>query len=115
MGENMCVAWCHQYGVPAMAVRLEHTYGPTMDLNNDRRVFAEFVADIVNRRDIVMKSDGLSERTFCYAADAMDGFLRVLLKGKAGETYNIGNMEAHSSVRTWPKPWFRCFQRWVSR
>jgi len=99
MGENMCVAWCHQYGVPAMAVRLEHTYGPTMDLNNDHRVFAEFVADVVNRRDIVLKSDGLAERTFCYAADAMDGFLRVLLKGNAGQTYNIGNMGAHSSVR----------------
>lgn len=99
MGENMCVAWSHQYGVPAMAVRLEHTYGPTMDLNNDHRVFAEFVADVVNRRDIVLKSDGLAERTFCYAADAMDGFLRVLLKGKAGETYNVGNMGAHSSIK----------------
>jgi nucleoside-diphosphate-sugar epimerase len=99
MGESMCVAWSNQFGLSAMSVRLVHTYGPTLDLNNDHRVFAEFVADIVNGRDIVMKSDGLAERGFCYSADAMDGFLRVLLKGKTGESYNIGNMGAHSSIK----------------
>lgn len=98
MAENMCKCWNHQYKVPTVVVRPEHTYGPTMDLENDRRVFAEFVSDVVNNMDIVVKSDGLSVRTFCYISDATKGFFRVLLDGVRGETYNVGNMEGQISI-----------------
>ena len=74
-------------------VRPDHTYGPTMDLENDHRVFAEFVSDVVNNKNIVIKSDGLPVRTFCYISDATDGFFRVLLNGAPGESYHISNNE----------------------
>ncbi len=90
MGENLCASWHHQYGVPAVIARPFHTYGPGMALN-DGRVFADFVADIVGRQDIVMRSDGLAERAFCYLSDATAGFLTVLLRGEPGQAYNVGN------------------------
>jgi nucleoside-diphosphate-sugar epimerase len=96
-GETMCVSWKHQYGVPSVIVRPFHTYGPGMDLS-DGRVFADFVNDVVNGRDIVMMSDGLAQRAFCYLADATLGFLTVLLRGAAGEAYNIGNDRAEISI-----------------
>lgn len=98
MGETMCVSWLHQFGVPAKVVRPFHTYGPGMQLD-DGRVFADFVADIVNRRNIVMKSDGSAMRAFCYLADATVAFFTVLLHGKNGEAYNVGNDEAEHSIR----------------
>ena len=88
-GETLCVSWHHQYGVPAKIIRLFHTYGPGMNLA-DGRVFADFVSDIIHNRDIVMKSDGKQTRAFCYLADAIAGVLVVLLKGTAGEAYNVG-------------------------
>ncbi len=97
MGETMCVAWHAQYGVPARVARPFHTYGPGMSLD-DGRVFADFVADIVAGRDIVMKSDGRATRAFCYLADAAAGFFTVLLKGTSGEAYNVGNDKAESSI-----------------
>ena len=88
-GETLC-ACCHaQFGVPAKIVRISHTYGPGMDLQ-DGRVFADFVADVVARRNIVMKSDGSARRPFCYLADAVTGFFTVLLRGRPGEAYNVG-------------------------
>jgi len=92
MGETMCVAWAQQFGVPAKIVRPFHTYGPGMRLD-DGRVFADFVADIVQDRDIVMKSDGRATRAFCYLADATVGFFTVLLTGATGQAYNIGSTE----------------------
>jgi len=56
------------------------------------------VADIVNNRDIVMKSDGRAIRAFCYLADATAGFFTVLLRGGDAEAYNVGNAEAAISV-----------------
>ncbi|MES2217675.1 MAG: NAD-dependent epimerase/dehydratase family protein [Pseudomonadota bacterium] len=96
-GENMCVSYAHQYGLSVKIVRPFHTYGPGLKLN-DGRVFADFVADVVRQRDIVMLSDGLAVRAFCYLADATLGFFTVLLKGKNATAYNIGNPDCKSSV-----------------
>jgi nucleoside-diphosphate-sugar epimerase len=95
--ETLCACWHAQFGVPAKIVRLSHTYGPGMELN-DGRVFADFVADIVAGRDIVLKSDGSARRPFCYLADATVAFFAVLLLGKSGEAYNVGS-DLESSIR----------------
>jgi nucleoside-diphosphate-sugar epimerase len=89
-GETLCACWHAQFGVPARIVRLSHTYGPGMDLG-DGRVFADFVADIVAERDIVLKSDGSARRPFCYLSDATVAFFKVLLEGNSGEAYNVGS------------------------
>lgn len=98
IGETMCAAWSHQFGLHTNVVRPFHTYGPGMALD-DGRVFADFVADVLAKRDIVLKSDGLARRPFCYIADATLGFLTVLLKGKFAQAYNVANPYAEISMR----------------
>lgn len=97
MGENICVSYHVQYGVPAKIIRPFHTYGPGMALD-DGRVFADFVANVVNRQDIVMMSDGSAIRPFCYLRDATLGFLTVLVKGENGQAYNVGNPNEEHSI-----------------
>jgi len=98
MGENLCASYASEYGIPASSVRISHTYGPTMNLRGDSRVFAEFVRNIVDCEDIVMKSDGSAKRAFCYISDATDAFLRILLCGAPGQVYNMCNDEAFVSI-----------------
>lgn len=95
--EVMGVAWAHQFGLHVGVVRPFHTYGPGVALG-DGRVFADFVADIVAGRNIVMRSEGTAVRAFCYVADAIEGFFTVLLKGRSGVAYNIGNEDAALSI-----------------
>lgn len=99
MGETLCRAFFSQYGVPAKVVRIAHTYGPTLDLGNDQRMFSEFVNCIVHNKDIEMKSDGTAERMFCYIVDATDAFLRILYRGESGEAYNMFNNTQMISVK----------------
>lgn len=99
MGESICKAFCVQYGMPVKIVRLGHTYGPTMDLDNDKRVFSEFVSNIVKNKNIEIKSDGLPVRAFCYLVDAILGFFDVLFDGVDGEAYNIANRNGLISIR----------------
>jgi UDP-glucuronate decarboxylase len=98
VGETMCVSWGKQYGLHVNVVRPFHTYGPGLALN-DGRVFADFVAKALEGKDIVLKSDGLTKRSFCYISDATIGFLIVLLSGKDAEAYNIGNPETEISIK----------------
>ena len=99
MGETLCSCFSREYNVPVNIARIGHTYGPTMDFENDPRVFASFIKSILNGEDIVMLSDGTTKRPFCYIADAVAAFLILLLKGEPGEAYNVCNTKEFLSIR----------------
>lgn len=97
-GEALCAIWRRQYGVNASVIRISHTYGPTMDITRDSRVFAEFVSDVVHGRNITLKSDGSAVRPFCYLSDAVEGILRVLLAPAPEPCYLLAGKE-YLSIR----------------
>jgi UDP-glucuronate decarboxylase len=97
MGENMCVSYASQFGVPAKIVRVFHTYGPGMPLN-DGRVFVDFVSNVLQGRDIEMHSDGSARRAYCYLTDATIAYFMILLTGVSGQSYNVGNPAEEYSV-----------------
>lgn len=99
MGENLCGSFRAQFSVPVKIVRPAHTYGPTTDIVNDERVFAEFIGNVVRGENILMKSRGDAIRSFCYISDATVGFFKILLEGKIGEAYNLSNERAAVSVK----------------
>lgn len=88
-GETLCANFARQYGLPIRIARPFNNYGPGLKIT-DRRALPDFVRDILAGRDIVMLSDGKPTRTFCYIADAIVGYYKILVKGKNGEAYNIG-------------------------
>lgn len=88
-GETLCVNFAQQYDLPIKTARPFNNYGPGLRIT-DKRVLADFARDIFSGRDIVMLSDGSPTRTFCYVADAIIGYYKVLVQGQSGEAYNIG-------------------------
>lgn len=98
MAENMCVSYASQYDVNTKIVRVFHTYGPAMDLN-DGRAFSDFCKSVVNGEDIVLHSDGSAKRTFCYVTDAVCAYFKVLLDGETGTAYNVGNPYTETSIK----------------
>ena len=99
IAETMCKAFWTEYKVPVMIARISHTYGLTMDIENDPRVFATFMRNAIWGEDIVMLSDGSAKRPFCYLADAVAAYFYILFKGKPGEAYNVCNSEEFLSIR----------------
>jgi len=88
-GETLCVNFTKQHGVPIKVARPFNNYGPGLKIT-DHRVLPDFARDVFAGRDIVMRSDGSPKRTFCYVADAVSGYYKVLLRGRPGEAYNVG-------------------------
>jgi UDP-glucuronate decarboxylase len=88
-GETLCVTFARQHGVPVTIARPFNNYGPGLKIT-DRRVLPDFARDVLAGRDIVMLSDGSPRRTFCYVADAVVGYYKVLVRGRPGEPYNVG-------------------------
>jgi UDP-glucuronate decarboxylase len=88
-GETLCVNFAQVYDIPVTIARPFNNYGPGLKIT-DRRVIPDFARDVFEERDIVMLSDGSPTRTYCYVADAIIGYYKVLLRGRPGEAYNIG-------------------------
>jgi UDP-glucuronate decarboxylase len=88
-GETLCVNFVRQHGLAIKVARPFNNYGPGLKIS-DKRVIPDFARDILADRDIVMLSDGTARRTFCYVADAVAGYYKILVKGRPGEAYNIG-------------------------
>ncbi|MCR8746704.1 NAD-dependent epimerase/dehydratase family protein [Romboutsia lituseburensis] len=97
MGENMCYSYHKQFNIPTKIVRIGHTYGPGIDIN-DGRVFSDFAKSILDNEALIIKSDGTSKRAFCYISDAIIGFFLVLLNGNNGEAYNLTNNDYFISI-----------------
>lgn len=87
--ETLTITYHEVYGVPVKIVRPFNVYGPGMKLN-DYRVIPNFFAKALSGESLPVYGFGNQTRTFCYVADAVIGFLKVLLLGKNGEVYNIG-------------------------
>ena len=96
-GETLCVNFAAVHEVPVRVARPFNNYGPGLKIS-DRRVIPDFARDVLAGQDIVMLSDGSPSRTFCYAADAIVGYYRILVRGRSGEAYNIGTEEPEVSM-----------------
>ena len=96
-GETLCVNFARQYNLPIKVARPFNNYGPGLKIT-DGRVIPDFAKDILSGRDIAILSDGSPKRTFCYVADAIVGYYKILVKGRSGEAYNIGVEEPEISI-----------------
>ncbi len=95
--ENMCAGFKQEYGLNTKVVRLAHTYGPGMSIY-DGRVQADFLKNVVNNEDIVLKSKGEAVRTYTYIGDAVNGMFKVLLHSK-DMVYNIADEACKTSIK----------------
>lgn len=100
--EVLCQSYRSQYGVDAVIVRPCHLFGPTMS-QQDSRAVADFLWRAAEGRDIVLKSDGLKERSHCYVVDAVQGLLVTLEKGESGQAYNIADKQHQMTIRGFAK------------
>ena len=107
--ETLCASYQAQYGITCYIPRFAHIYGPGMS-TTDGRVQADFAANVYRGENIVMKSDGSSQRAYTYVSDAVSGMFYVMLKGNAanGMAYNIADSDNVISIRQLAEAFVAC-------
>ncbi|MCR5798009.1 MAG: NAD(P)-dependent oxidoreductase [Eubacterium sp.] len=96
--EALCNSYWTQYRVPALILRATQTFGPGVKYD-DGRVFAQFMRCAIEKKDIVLKSAGLTERSYLYTADAVSAILVSLLKAEPGQAYTVANPDTYCSIK----------------
>jgi nucleoside-diphosphate-sugar epimerase len=97
-GETLCVNFAKQFNLPIKIARPFNNYGPGLKIS-DRRALPDFALNVLNGEDVILLSDGSPTRTFCYVADAIIGYFKILVRGQNGESYNIGVDKPEISIR----------------
>lgn len=96
--ETLCMSYAAEYGMDVVVARPSHTYGPKFT-EHDNRVYAQFIRNVLQGEDIVMKSTGEQMRSWCYVVDCASALLHILLKGENMSAYNIADNSSNITIR----------------
>lgn len=107
VGETLCYIYQNYHNVKTSIIRPFNIYGPGMK-KNDYRVMSNFAKNFLDDEPLTVYGSGKQTRTFCYITDGIEGFLRVILFGKNGNSYNIGNDKPEISMYDLAKTFFDC-------
>ena len=75
--ETLFFDYNRQHGLKIKVARIFNTYGPHMH-PNDGRVVSNFIVQALTGKPITLYGDGLQTRSFCYADDLIEGFVRLM-------------------------------------
>ena len=100
--EMLCFAYAKEYAVPAKIIRLTQAIGQDVD-DHDQRFTAYLRKCAAEKKDIVLKTSGETERSYIDVADAVTAILTVLLKGVTGEAYNAADEKTYCSIAGFAK------------
>lgn len=75
--ETLFMDYRRQHNMPVKIARIFNTYGPRMH-PNDGRVVSNFIMQALDNQPITIFGNGQQTRSFCYVADLIDGFDRLM-------------------------------------
>lgn len=82
------------FGIDTVSVRIPTPYGERQHMKHNKySVVGWFLRQSLNGETIKIFGDGMQSRDYIYIDDVVDAFLRLGLRGKAGEIYNLGTSE----------------------
>lgn len=91
-------AWVHEKGAFVVNARLAQTFGPGVQIQDDR-VFVQFIKSAMRNEDLVLHTDGLSLGNYCYLRDTVEALLLLIVNGENGNSYNVVNESTNISIK----------------
>jgi UDP-glucuronate decarboxylase len=89
--ETLFFDYFRQHKTRIKVARIFNTYGPKMH-PNDGRVVSNFIVQALRGDPITIYGDGQQTRSFCYASDLIEGFIRLMGSDDAlTGPVNLGN------------------------
>lgn len=90
VAETLFFDYHRQHGVDIRVARIFNTYGPRM-LPDDGRVVSNFIVQALRGEDLTIYGDGTQTRSFCFADDLIEGFIRLMNHDQLTGPVNLGN------------------------
>ncbi len=85
--DHLASAYYHTYGLPVTITNCSNNYGP---FQFPEKLIPLVINNALHGKELPVYGDGRNVRDWLYVTDHCAAILEVLVRGRAGETYNIG-------------------------
>lgn len=96
--ELLCYSHCAEYGTDVKIIRFPTIQG-LLQKYDEEHITSEILRCMIERKDLMMKSDGSTKKCLIYSLDAVSGIFSTLFYGAKGEAYNASNPETFISIK----------------
>ena len=86
--DHLVSAYIKTYKLPAIVTNCSNNYGPKQ---HPEKLIPKLIYNIINNRPLPIYGKGTNSREWIYVKDHCEALIKVYLKGKIGEFYNIGS------------------------
>ena len=86
--DHLVSSYVRTFKIPAIITNCSNNYGPCQ---HPEKLIPKLIYNIINNRELPIYGNGKNSREWIYVMDHCEGLLKVFLKGKIGEFYNIGS------------------------
>ncbi len=85
--DHLVRAWNRTYGLPVLITNCSNNYGP---FQFPEKLIPLMILNCLAKKELPVYGKGENVRDWLYVKDHCDAIYTVLVKGKPGQTYNIG-------------------------
>ena len=93
--DHLVRAYHHTYGLPTLTTNCSNNYGP---YQFPEKLIPLVIANALAGKPLPIYGDGLNIRDWLYVGDHCDAIRQVLLRGRLGETYNVGGWNEQTNI-----------------
>ena len=86
--DHLVSSYVRTYGIPAIVTNCSNNYGPKQ---HPEKLIPKLIYNIFNNKTLPIYGKGTNSREWIYVKDHCEALIKVFLKGKIGEFYNIGS------------------------
>jgi dTDP-glucose 4,6-dehydratase len=86
--DHLVYSYVRTFKIPAVVTNCSNNYGPKQ---HPEKLIPKIIYNIVNNLPLPIYGKGTNSREWIYVKDHCEALLKVFLKGKIGEFYNIGS------------------------
>jgi dTDP-glucose 4,6-dehydratase len=85
--DHLVRAWHHTFELPTLISNCTNNYGPHQ---HQEKLIPLIITNALKNKNLPIYGDGKNIRDWLYVEDHCEAIIKILEKGKPGETYNIG-------------------------
>ena len=86
--DHLVSSYVRTYGLPAIVTNCSNNYGPKQ---HPEKLIPKIIYNILNNKPLPIYGKGTNSREWIYVKDHCEALIKVFIKGKIGEFYNIGS------------------------
>ena len=86
--DHLVSSYVRTYKLPAIITNCSNNYGPKQ---HPEKLIPKLIYNILNKKPLTIYGKGLNSREWIYVLDHCEALIKIMLKGKIGEFYNIGS------------------------